>query len=727
MANLRMAGTSEPGLPIHVMEGPTMVGGTIADSTGHWSVTTTSRSAGTHVLERDRARRARPTSSAPSASMSVTVDNVAPAVPPAPGLDPASDTAPAGDNATTMTTPTIAGTAEAGATMRVYVDTVFVGTTPANSTGSWQFRTATLAVGLHAVTASAMDAAGNLSAQSAPLGLTIGTASTTAPSAPTASAGAGNASVALSWNTPANGGSAITGYRIYRSTTSGAETLYSSVGVTNSFTDTAAANGTTYYYQVSALNSVGESARSPQVSATPVAPATVPGTPTATATAGTGSVTVSWTTPSDGGSAITGFIIYRGTVSGSETAWTIAGAGASSYLDTNVVNGTRYFYQVSALNNVGEGARSNETSATSTAATTAPSPPALSGSAGNASATLSWTTPADGGNAITGYRIYRGTSSGTETLLTSVGLVNGYTDTTVANGGSYYYQVSAVNGVGESARSNELLERPATTPSTPALTTSAGNATVTLQWTAPANGGSAITGYRIYRGSSTGTETLFTSVGAVNAYTDTAVSNGGTYYYQVTALNSVGEGSRSNETIARPATTPSAPSLSATGGTMSVALTWNAPANGGATIGGYRIYRSTSSGTEALLVGVGATTSYTDSSVISGTTYFYQVTAVNNVGESARSNEASATPVASATVPGAPALSADRRQRVRGAHVDGARERRERDHWLPDLSLDERRHRGSLHECRHCDELHRRRRRERHDVLLPSDRAQQCW
>jgi fibronectin type 3 domain-containing protein len=657
MTNLRMAGTSEAGLPIHVMEGPTMVGGTMADSTGHWSVTTTSRSTGTHTLYAvalDSAANV----SAPSGSMSVTVDNVAPAVPPAPGLDPASDTAPAGDNTTTMTTPTIAGTGEPGATMRVYIDTVFVGTTAANSSGSWQFRTATLAVGLHAVTASAMDAAGNLSAQSSPLSLTIGAASSTVPSAPTASVGAGNASVPLSWNTPANGGSTITGYRIYRSTTSGAETLYTSVGVTNAFTDTAVANGTTYYYQVTALNGVGESARSTQVSATPVAPATVPGTPTASATAGTGSVTLNWTVPSNGGSALTGFIIYRGTVSGTETAWTIAGPGTSNYLDTNVVNGTKYFYQVSALNNVGEGARSNETSATSTAATTAPSPPSLSGSAGNASATLSWTTPADGGNAITGYRIYRGTSSGTETLLTTVGLVNGYADTTVTNGSSYYYQVSAVNGVGESARSNELLARPATTPGTPALTTSAGNATVALQWSVPANGGSAITGYRIYRGSSTGAETLFTSVGAVNTYTDTTVSNGGTYYYQVTALNSIGEGSRSNETVARPATLPSAPSLSATGSTMSVALTWNAPANGGATIGGYRIYRSTTSGAEALLVGVGATTSYTDSAVVSGTTYFYQVTAVNNVGESARSNEASATPAASATVPGAPALSA---------------------------------------------------------------------
>ena len=160
-----------------------------------------------------------------------------------------------------------------------------------------------------------------------------------------------------------------------------------------------------------------------------------------------------------------------------------------------------------------------------------------------------------------------------------------------------------------------------------------------LTWTAPANGGSAITGYRIYRSTSTGAEILFTSVGTATSYTDNTVVNGTTYFYQVSALNSVGEGARSNETSARPiapASAPSAPSLAASAGDATIALTWNAPADGGSALTGYRVDRSTSSGTETLFASVGAsTTSFTDSTVGNGVTYYYQVTARNSVGESA--------------------------------------------------------------------------------------------
>ena len=65
--------------------------------------------------------------------------------------------------------------------------------------------------------------------------------------------------------------------------------------------------------------------------------------------------------------------------------------------------------------------------------------------------TLQCRAPAsDGGSAITGYNIYRGTASGGETLLTQVGNVTSYTDASVTNGTTYYYKVSAVNAVGES-------------------------------------------------------------------------------------------------------------------------------------------------------------------------------------------------------------------------------------------------------------------------------------
>jgi len=92
------------------------------------------------------------------------------------------------------------------------------------------------------------------------------TSGPTAPGAPTLSASAGNAQVSLSWTVPADGGSAITGYKVYRG---GA--LLATLGVTTTYTDSGLANGQAYSYQVSALNSVGEGAKSNTATATPTA------------------------------------------------------------------------------------------------------------------------------------------------------------------------------------------------------------------------------------------------------------------------------------------------------------------------------------------------------------------------------------------------------------------------------------------------------------------------
>ena len=187
---------------------------------------------------------------------------------------------------------------------------------------------------------------------------------------------------------------------------------------------------------------------------------------------------------------------------------------------------------------------------------TKPGAPTLTAaSAGNAQVTLQWTAPSsDGGSSITGYRIYRGTASGGETLLTSVGNQLSYVDTTAANGTTYYYEVSAVNGVGEGALSNEQSATPqgssATVPGAPtglAAATAAHGRGVQLSWSAPSSdGGSSITGYRIYRSTTSGQETLLTTV-AGTSYKDTATTRGVVYFYYVTAVNSVGEGPRSSE------------------------------------------------------------------------------------------------------------------------------------------------------------------------------------
>jgi fibronectin type 3 domain-containing protein len=268
---------------------------------------------------------------------------------------------------------------------------------------------------------------------------------------------------------------------------------------------------------------------------------------------------------------------------------------------------------------------------------------------------LSWSAPgSNGGATITNYKVYRSTSSGTETLLTTVGNVTSWTDSGAVNGTTYFYKISAVNSVGEGGQSNELSATPSaplTVPGAPTLSSaSPGNNSVALSWSAPgSNGGATITNYKVYRGTATGGETLLTTVGNVTSFTDTSAVNGTTYFYKVSAVNSVGEGGLSNElsaTPSAPATVPGAPTMSsATPGNGSVALKWNAPgSSGGAAITAYKVYRSTSSGSETLLTTLGNVTSFTDTSAVNGIKYFYKVSAVNSAGEGAASSELSATP-----------------------------------------------------------------------------------
>src|SRR5947199_302794 len=497
----------------------------------------------------------------------------------------------------------------------------------------------------------------------------------TPPSAPTnLPATVGNAQVTLTWQAPASdGGSPITNYKIYRGGAPSTETLLTTVGNVLTYTDSAVTNGVTYYYQVSAVNSPGEGAKSNEASAKPNAPPPPPTPPSAppnlVATGGNAQVGLTWQAPgSNGGSPITNYKIYRGGAPSTETLLTTVGA-VTSYTDTAVTNGVTYYYQVSAVNNVGEGPRSNEASATPTAPSTPPgAPQGLVATAGDATVTLTWSAPSsNGGSPITNYRIYRSTTGGGETLQATIGNVLTYSDTSVTNGVTYYYQVSAVSNVGEGPRSNEASATP-TAPAGPptapqGLGATAGDATVTLTWPAPSTtGGSPRTNYKIYRGTSSNGETRKATIGNVLTYTDTAVTNGVTYYYQVSAVNSAGEGPRSNEASATPSapppppTPPSAPTnLVATVGNAQVGLTWQAPAsNGGSPITNYKIYRGTTSGGETLVATIGNQLSYSDGGLTNGVTYYYQVNAVNNVGEGPKSNEASATPTAPATPPGAP-------------------------------------------------------------------------
>ena len=93
----------------------------------------------------------------------------------------------------------------------------------------------------------------------------------------------------------------------------------------------------------------------------------VPGAPTLTATAGDAQVSLSWTVPSDGGSSILFYNIYRSTtatVTATVQGPPIATSTVTSYTDTGLSNGTTYDYAVTAVNAVGQGLPSNLASAT---------------------------------------------------------------------------------------------------------------------------------------------------------------------------------------------------------------------------------------------------------------------------------------------------------------------------------------------------------------------------
>jgi VCBS repeat-containing protein len=110
-----------------------------------------------------------------SGALTVTIDDTAPPVPVITAISEDTGSS-ATDMQTTDTTPTIIGTAEAGATVRVFINGVSAGVTVADGNGDWSFTTATLADGYHNVTARTEDAAGNQSAQTGAMYVVVDTA-----------------------------------------------------------------------------------------------------------------------------------------------------------------------------------------------------------------------------------------------------------------------------------------------------------------------------------------------------------------------------------------------------------------------------------------------------------------------------------------------------------------------------------------------------------------------
>ncbi len=180
----------------------------------------------------------------------------------------------------------------------------------------------------------------------------------------------GNTTIALSWT-------AVTGatsYNVYRGTATNAQatTPVATNLTAPTFNNTGLTNGTRYFYKVTAVNAGGIGPASAEASATPLG---APVAPVLTSAAGDTRVTLNWT-------AIPGaatYNVYRGTATNTQANVAIAtNVTGITYANTGLTNGTAYFYKITAVNVAGESPRSNESSATPTAAPAAIDPTTLS-------------------------------------------------------------------------------------------------------------------------------------------------------------------------------------------------------------------------------------------------------------------------------------------------------------------------------------------------------------
>jgi fibronectin type 3 domain-containing protein len=200
-------------------------------------------------------------------------------------------------------------------------------------------------------------------------------------------------------------------------------------------------------------------------------------------------------------------------------------------------------------------------------------------------------------------------------------------------------------------------------PQAPTSVVAAGaDRAVALTWVPPSHdGGTPVRTYRVWRSTASSAPVLVGST-RQTSLVDTSVADGVTYVYTVQARTAVGDSVPSAPVEAEPRAVlgvPGAPTgLTATGQLGSAALGWTLPDfDGGTSLTGLRVLRSTVAGAAEPLVDLGPTaTSFTDHDVVVGVRYYYAVSALNAVGESPPSTQATAVP--DSGEPTAPALSA---------------------------------------------------------------------
>ncbi len=248
----------------------------------------------------------------------------------------------------------------------------------------------------------------------------------------------------VSFSAPTSG-PAITSYTVTAIPSDGS-TAVTATGASTSINVTGLTTGLPYYFSVTATAANGSTSAAQVTTNASTTAATAPSAPTGVAaTAGAGQATVSFTAPSDNGSAITSYTVTATPSSGSA----VTATGPSSPITVaGLTFGTSYTFTVKATNLIGTG--SNSTASAAVTPYTVPNAPtSVTATARNGAATVKFTPPASNGlSPITGFTI-----TSTPGNITATGSTSPISITGLTNGTSYTFRVTATNAAGTGAAS----------------------------------------------------------------------------------------------------------------------------------------------------------------------------------------------------------------------------------------------------------------------------------
>ena len=374
-----------------------------------------------------------------------------------------------------------------------------------------------------------------------------------APDAPTLTSS--GSTMTVSWTAPVANGADITDYDIEYSTDNGAN--WTEWNASNTSTELSASipnlvSGTTYQVRVRAQNSVGEgdwSAASTHAVGRPSAPAAPTlNTGSSSLVSSTSTIIVTWTSPSDNGSAIIDYDVRQCSIDCHLAhSWASIPDNTNSTALSAPFTGTNTFeyqVQVRAQNAVGEGPWSPSARMI---ARIPSAPTGLSLSPRASRLDASWSVPHYGGGVVTAHDL-RHCSAGCDnddnwaTKQVNADTYNSIVNLT--NGVAYQVQVRAKNEIGASAWSDVQTETPGIPLAPGAPTLTAGDHKLLVNWSATTNNGAAITDYDVrYKKSSASTwaEIDDTSDSTARSAVITGLTPEKSYQVQVRATNTHGD------------------------------------------------------------------------------------------------------------------------------------------------------------------------------------------